>query len=70
MNEPRKSCRSCWFSGMVATGADRGKDTPFRWTCALGRRPKKPPFVCLGYAPEQGRAPTVKEIQWAKEFPA
>lgn len=69
--EPAKSCRTCWFSGLephdeidVYKRAGR-----FRWVCALDRRPAKPPYVCTGHAPDQGRGPSETEIRYAREFP-
>ena len=68
--EPTQACRTCWFSGMEPRdeAAAYARETPFTWTCAIERRPKAPPFVCAGHAPDQERAPTQQEIRIAREF--
>lgn len=67
---PKKACRTCWFAGMEPKRPDEAyrHDAPFRWTCALDRRPKKAPYVCAGHAPDQERAPTAREISVARTF--
>jgi hypothetical protein len=67
---PKRACRTCWFSGMEPkTEADAWRQNgAFRWTCVLDRRPKKPPYVCNGHAPDQERAPTYREIEVARAF--
>jgi hypothetical protein len=52
----------------TSEAAAYSRSTPFRWTCALDRRPANPPYVCAAHAPDQERAPTSREISIAREF--
>ena len=63
---PARSCRTCWLSETRRTSP--GPDGDLRLACLIGRRPSKPPYVCPGHAPDQGRAPTAYEIKIAREF--